>query len=60
MGPQNKPAGKKGRLQMSVRSQLSRTLVAIAGALALSTVTIGAAVGPAHAIVNPVVVIQNA
>jgi len=45
---------------MSVRSQLSRTLVAIAGALALSTVTIGAAVGPAQANANPVQVIQNA
>jgi hypothetical protein len=60
IGPQEKPAGEKRRLPMSVRSQLSRTLVAIAGALALSTVTIGAAVGPAQANANPVQVIQNA
>ena len=45
---------------MSVRSQLSRTLVAIAGALALSTVTIGAAVGPAQANANPLQVSVNA
>jgi hypothetical protein len=38
---------------MSVRSQLSRTLVAFVGALAVSTLTIGAAVGPAQANANP-------
>jgi hypothetical protein len=58
--PQNKPAGKKGSIQMSVRSQLSRTLVAIAGALAVSTLTIGAAVGPAQANANPIAVNLNA
>ena len=45
---------------MFVRSQLSRTLVAVAGALALSAVTIGAAVGPAQANANPVQVVRNA
>jgi hypothetical protein len=45
---------------MSVRSQFSRTLVAIAAALAVSTVTIGAAVGPAEASANPIQVSVNA
>ena len=45
---------------MSIRSQLSRTLVAIAAALAMSTVTVGAAVGPAQAVANPVKVTINA
>jgi hypothetical protein len=58
--PQNKPAGEKGRVQMSVRSQLYRTLVAIVGALAVSTLTVGAAVGPAQANANPVEVSLNA
>lgn len=43
---------------MSVRSTLSRTLVAIAGAVALSAVTVGAAVGPAQANANPVNPVQ--
>jgi hypothetical protein len=45
---------------MSVRSQLSRTLVAIAGAVAMSTLAVGAAVGPAQANANPVKVTINA
>ena len=45
---------------MSVRSQLSRTLVAIAGAIAMSTIAVGAAVGPAQANANPVKVTINA
>lgn len=45
---------------MSVRSQLSRTLVAFVGALAVSTLTIGAAVGPAQANANPIAVNLNA
>ena len=45
---------------MSVRSQLSRTLVAIAAALAMSTVTVGAAVGPAQAVAHPSQVSLNA
>lgn len=45
---------------MSSHSQLSRTLVAIVGALAMSTVAIGAAVGPAQANANPVKVSINA
>ncbi|HEX8841954.1 MAG TPA: hypothetical protein VF757_06605 [Sphingomicrobium sp.] len=45
---------------MSVRSQLSRTLVAIVAALAVSTITVGAAVGPAQASANPISVNLNA
>jgi hypothetical protein len=45
---------------MSTQSPLSRTLVAIAGALAMSTVAIGAAVGPAQAVASPVKVTINA
>ena len=45
---------------MSVRSQLSRTLVAIAAALAVSTLAVGAAVGPAQANANPLQVSVNA
>ena len=38
---------------MSKQSPLSRTLVAITAALAMSTVTVGAAVGPAQAVATP-------
>ena len=41
-------------------SQFKRTLVAIADALAMSSVTVGAAVGPAQANANPVKVSLNA
>lgn len=37
---------------MSSQSPITRTLVAIAAALALSTVAVGAAVGPAQADAN--------
>ena len=39
---------------MSSQSRFTRTLVAIVGALAMSTVAVGAAVGPAQALANPV------
>lgn len=45
---------------MSVQSKLTRTLVAITAALAMSTVTVGAAVGPAQAVANPSQVSLNA
>jgi len=45
---------------MSSQSSLTRTLVAIAAALAMSTVAIGAAVGPVQANANPVKVTINA
>ena len=45
---------------MSTQSPLSRTLVAIAAALVMSTVAVGAAVGPAQAVANPTQVTINA
>ena len=39
---------------MSAQSQFTRTLVAIVAALAMSTVAVGAAVGPAQAVANPI------
>jgi hypothetical protein len=39
--------GQKGRLQMSSQSTITRTLVAAAAALLMSSVAIGSAVGPA-------------
>jgi hypothetical protein len=50
---------RKGRLEMSSQSQLTRTLVAIAAALAMSTVAVGAAVGPAQAVASPAKVSLN-
>ena len=44
---------------MSSHSQFARTLVAIAAALVMSTVTVGAAVGPAQATAHPVKVSIN-
>lgn len=35
---------------MSIRYSLNRALIAVAGALAVSTLTVGAAVAPAHAL----------
>ena len=43
------PELKKGTSTMSIKNQFSRTLVAIAAAVAMSSVTVGAAVGPAQA-----------
>lgn len=45
---------------MSSQSQFTRTLVAMAAALVMSTVAVGAAVGPAQAIANPAKVTLNA
>jgi hypothetical protein len=39
---------------MSSQSHFTRTLIAIAAALVMSTVAVGAAVGPAQADVSPV------
>lgn len=44
---------------MSGQSQFTRTLVAIAAALVMSTVTVGAAVGPAQAVAAPMQVSIN-
>jgi hypothetical protein len=38
---------------MSGQSKIMRTAVAVVAAMLMSTVTIGTAVGPAHAIANP-------
>jgi hypothetical protein len=45
---------------MSSQSHFTRNLVAIAAALLMSTVAVGAAVGPASANANPVKVSVNA
>ena len=45
---------------MFSKSPFSRTLVAIVAALAMSSVAVGAAVGPAQAVANPVKVSVNA
>jgi hypothetical protein len=45
---------------MSSQSQFTRTLIAIVAALVMSSVAVGAAVGPASANANPVKVSINA
>ena len=45
---------------MSSQSQFTRTLVAIVAAVVMSTVAVGAAVGPAQAVANPIQVSTNA
>jgi hypothetical protein len=50
----------KGRRKMSDQLKFSRTLVAAVAALLFSTVTVGAAVGPAQAVASPVGVSANA
>ena len=45
---------------MSSQSQFTRSVIAIVAALVMSTVTVGAAVGPASANANPVKVSINA
>lgn len=45
---------------MPSKSHFTRTLIAMAAALVMSTVAIGAAVGPAQANANPVKVSINA
>jgi hypothetical protein len=45
---------------MSTQSQFSRTLVAVAAALLMSSITVGAAIGPAQADASPVKVSVNA
>jgi hypothetical protein len=51
---------KKGRYEMLDQSKFSRTLVAAVAALLFSSVTVGAAVGPAQAVASPVGVSANA
>jgi hypothetical protein len=45
---------------MSSQSHFTRTIVAIVAALAMSTVTVGAAVGPAQAVASSAQVSLNA
>ena len=45
---------------MQSQSQLTRTLIAMVATLLTSTVAVGAAVGPAQAIANPVGINLNA
>jgi hypothetical protein len=54
MGMNRPIPGRSIKREFEMNTQLSRTLIAIAAALAMSTVTVGAAVGPAQALANPV------
>jgi len=45
---------------MSSQSQFTKTLIAMAAALVMSTVAVGAAIGPAQANANPAKVNINA
>ena len=45
---------------MSSQSKFTRTLVAVVAAVTMSSITVGAAVGPAQANANPVQVSVNA
>ena len=45
---------------MTNQSKMSRTLIAAAAAIVMSSVTVGAAVGPAQAVAAPVKVSINA
>lgn len=45
---------------MSIQSSLKRTFVAISAAIAMSTVAVGAAVGPAQATGAPVQAVADA
>ena len=60
MAQRTNRTSRKGRLEMSSQSKFNRTLVAIAAALAMSSITVGAAVGPAQANAAPVKVSVNA
>lgn len=45
---------------MSAKSQFSRTLIAVAGAILMSTIAVSAAVTPLQASANPAQVVINA
>jgi hypothetical protein len=60
IGPQATKRVPKRRVQMSSQSPFTRSLVAIAAALVMSTIAVGAAVGPAQANATPVQVSLNA
>jgi hypothetical protein len=48
IGPQANPQAKKGRLEMSGQTTITRTLIAALGALLMSSVAVGSAIAPAH------------
>jgi hypothetical protein len=50
----DKGRAKKGSFQMSSQSQFKQTLLAAVAAVLMSTVAVGAAVGPAQAVASPV------
>jgi hypothetical protein len=52
--------GREKEIEMSSQSHFTRTLAAMFGALLMSTIAIGAAVGPAQANANSVKVTINA
>lgn len=60
MAPHRIAGKQKGRMKMSGQSQFKRTLVAIAAALFMSSITVGAAVGPAQAVATPAQVALSA
>jgi hypothetical protein len=51
---------KKGSFEMSGQSKITQTLIAAFAALLVSSVAVGAAVGPAQAIASPVGITLNA
>jgi hypothetical protein len=51
---------KKGSFKMSGQSKFSQTLIAAFAALLMSSVAVGAAVGPAQTISNPIGTTLNA
>ncbi len=54
MGIPDFTGGKKGEDQVHSQSKISRTLTAAVAALLMSSVAVGAAVGPAQAVASPV------
>jgi hypothetical protein len=52
MSLQARGQAQKGDFEMSSTSQFTRTLIAIVAALAVSTVAVGAAVGPVPSSLN--------
>ena len=58
-GPAEDEGAEKGEYQMSAPSPFARTVIAFAAALVMSTVTVGAAVGPAQAVASPAPVAVN-
>jgi hypothetical protein len=58
--PPSSAVTQKGKAAMTIRSSLQRAMIAIAGALAVSTVTVGAAIAPAHAVATSMQAAANA